>query len=734
MIQIFREAESYNRVSPYSGIVQNPLASNGEASTNLGTDGEWLEFDIQQNTAGNSNVVAWVQRAQVSDTNVVARLVVNGVNYDVQVPQTSGVFSILFANVAFPAGVSSLRISGISGEAFVLDRFGYEPILNTTVINAYGNYFNTNYPTSGGNVLGFVAGTDSLEFVSGNNVTLQGAIGSFIQFAPASYGSCHVIYLHKRSGEPQKYVRVNDFGFYFDTEGNNVFGDLSNWYGVNQTENLESRLDLMPAMPAGVSVASLEAWSDNGEILDLVYDFASKNLSYKVMTDGQSNEIIGLFFKDVNGKKLIEGKRYFEDGIFLPPPPQPQIVTQVGVPFNIYIPQSTITDSAILRVQSASTPLTNLANGLQGTTQTYTATLNEEYFFTLEYPDGIVTEANSTTPSVVGSQPPSYSTTSPQENNLQIVGTGITGSTIKVYRFNQLIGTTTVVNGAWSYTPTIDGLYSFTQVETNKAESAKTSDFVVETFVTSPSVPNAPVVTSSGTTQVGGTITGTIAEAGNIIVFLQGVEVEMLQNQIAGSFSYIPQNVGNYTFALSNVNGTSNVSTAVLVENVSPPPPPQNVPDAPTATAQVGKISVASGTGTVKIFKDGVEIATQASTGAFNYVPTAAGTYTFKLVTAAGTSAASNAVVVTTETDFVTITKMCPSTATSLQLGTGATAAEVTNWQTAAIYENTVAGVTTKRADVTFLLVGGLYPKYWGRNPDKPTESLSNGVDFTNAV
>ncbi len=380
-MNIVREAESFDRTSPYTGLVTNQNAAGGRTSSPLGTDGEWLEFDIQQNTASTMTVVAYVERGQVADTNVVARLKVNNVNYDVQVPQTAGIFPITFSNVAFLNGVNQLRISGLSGQSFRLDKFEYDS-----------------------------------------------------------------------SSQPS---------------------------------------------PTGV-IALLT--SSPAEIGNTANGTCTFNANYRVKA-----------FKD--GAEIAE-----------------------------------------------------------------------------------------------------------------IIPTNSFGS-----------------NGGWTFTPTV---------------------------------------------------------------------------------------IGSYVFKL--VFGTTVLDTTPALSVIAVTP--TNTPNAPTVTAQIGKVLVNSGTGIVHIFREEIEVGTQASTGAFNYVPTAAGTYTFKLVTATGTSTASSEVVVTTETHFVIITKLCPDTSTSLQLGTGATAAEIINWQTAAIYENTAAGVTTKRADVTFLCVGGVYPKYFGRDPARPTESLSNAYDFTNAL
>ncbi len=82
--------------------------------------------------------------------------------------------------------------------------------------------------------------------------------------------------------------------------------------------------------------------------------------------------------------------------------------------------------------------------------------------------------------------------------------------------------------------------------------------------------------------------------------------------------------------------------------------PPITAPVAPTVSSTTGKVGTSitgqvASTGTLLIFNDGMQLTTLAlSSTSWSYTPTVTGSYTFKLTTSAGTSAASAAVVVTT--------------------------------------------------------------------------------------
>ncbi len=142
MAQIFKEAESYYTKSQYVNINSDPNASNGQITGNLGGSVEWVEYEITSPSSGTTDITAWVKRSSLADTNVTARLTVNGTNYDVQVPATSGIFPITFSNVAVPQGFSYFRFSGVTGQSYQLDKFGFEPIPNpmpSPLVDGYSN-------------------------------------------------------------------------------------------------------------------------------------------------------------------------------------------------------------------------------------------------------------------------------------------------------------------------------------------------------------------------------------------------------------------------------------------------------------------------------------------------------------------------------------------------------------------------------------------------------------------
>jgi hypothetical protein len=158
---------------------------------------------------------------------------------------------------------------------------------------------------------------------------------------------------------------------------------------------------------------------------------------------------------------------------------------------------------------------------------------------------------------------PVVSTASPQFTGTAINGTGVAGATIKIYK-NDVHLTNVIVdgNGNWSYTPNVDGNFTFSQTESGKTESAKTSGFVVNAII----APSAPVITSGLNGQIGTAITGTISEAGTVLVFKDGNQISTIPNQTT-SFIYTPQSTGNYTFKLQVNSLVSAFSGNVLVPN-----------------------------------------------------------------------------------------------------------------------------------------------------------------------
>jgi chitinase len=103
------------------------------------------------------------------------------------------------------------------------------------------------------------------------------------------------------------------------------------------------------------------------------------------------------------------------------------------------------------------------------------------------------------------------------------------------------------------------------------------------------------------------------------------------------------------------LNGaTPTAAIAAAFDYLGQPPVP-GVPAAPTVSATLVTVNTAiTGTsvaGTLQVLKDGTQLTTQTVTGtSWSYTPTTTGSYTFRIQTSGGTSAASVAVTVYTPT------------------------------------------------------------------------------------
>lgn len=131
----------------------------------------------------------------------------------------------------------------------------------------------------------------------------------------------------------------------------------------------------------------------------------------------------------------------------------------------------------------------------------------------------------------------------------------------------------------------------------------------------------------------------------------------LAQSQYSGDANYTGVTYLNVASKVLN-GATPQAAIAAAFDYTNTPPPtnPGGVPAAPTVGAITGQVNTAitgqvASAGTLLVFKDGTQIASQTLSGtSWSYTPTTAGSYTFKLQTAAGTSAASAAVTVTAAT------------------------------------------------------------------------------------
>ncbi|MCT4708625.1 Ig-like domain-containing protein [Enterobacteriaceae bacterium H16N7] len=222
-------------------------------------------------------------------------------------------------------------------------------------------------------------------------------------------------------------------------------------------------------------------------------------------------------------------------------------------------------------------------------------------------------------------------------------GTGETGSTISVFDGSILIGTTTVVNGAWSFTPATPltaGSHTLTISASDTAgnTSAATAGFTVVVDATAPVTPtltsivddvaggvfNGSLSNNQPTNDARPTLNGT-AEAGSTVsIYDNGLLLTTVTANGSGSWTYTPTaalSQGNHSFTLSATDPAGNTSAtslpaAIIVDTVAPGAPAgmtvNGTGTSVTGTAEAGStVTITSATGTV------LGTATADGTGAF---------------------------------------------------------------------------------------------------------------------
>ncbi|MBO0929447.1 glycosyl hydrolase family 18 protein [Fibrella aquatilis] len=220
--------------------------------------------------------------------------------------------------------------------------------------------------------------------------------------------------------------------------------------------------------------------------------------------------------------------------------------------------------------------------------------------------------------------PPTVSSTSVVVNN-PIIGTSVSG-TLLVLKDGVQLTTLTVSGTSWSYTPTTVGGYSFR------------------------------IQTSGGTSAASATVTVTAGSGGGCGYAAYDATKSY---PTAGTRVYYNQKIYESKWWINPgdvPNPNDPWGAWKYIQDCAGGPPTPGLPPAPTPTSTsvaVGTTITGSATsaGTLLVLISGVQLTTQQLAGTtWSYTPTTAGSYTFKLQTSAGTSAASVAVTVYTPT------------------------------------------------------------------------------------
>ncbi|WP_246020114.1 Ig-like domain-containing protein [Limnobaculum zhutongyuii] len=180
----------------------------------------------------------------------------------------------------------------------------------------------------------------------------------------------------------------------------------------------------------------------------------------------------------------------------------------------------------------------------------------------------------------------------------EIIGEGKTGSIIKVYDGENLLGSTTVkADGSWTFTPTVDmgqGTHSITATATDLAgnTSPKTSPFIFEIDTLKPSMPTidsavddvgdiqGPLANNGWTDDPTPTLIGK-AEKGSTVKVYDGDALlgTVVANSTTGAWSFTPASglpEGEHKFHVTATDKAGNVSSPstdfILTLDFTPPP------------------------------------------------------------------------------------------------------------------------------------------------------------------
>jgi hypothetical protein len=161
---------------------------------------------------------------------------------------------------------------------------------------------------------------------------------------------------------------------------------------------------------------------------------------------------------------------------------------------------------------------------------------------------------------------PTISGASPVQTGAALAGTGNqAGDYVVMYRDGYPESLAITTSTTFAHGAMYDGAWT-AKIARNKVLSAASN--VITTNSNGNTAPPAPVITSSGAT-IGSNIFGTTVQSGTILIYKNGVQitdsVTTTSNGLSFSWSYMPTDVGNYTFVLSNTSGISVASEIVSV-------------------------------------------------------------------------------------------------------------------------------------------------------------------------
>lgn len=234
----------------------------------------------------------------------------------------------------------------------------------------------------------------------------------------------------------------------------------------------------------------------------------------------------------------------------------------------------------------------------------------------------------NTPPTNPGGTPtaPTVGTTTGQVNTA-ITGQVASAGTLLVIKDGAQIASQAMSSTSWSYTPTAVGSYTF-KLQTSAGTSVASAAVTV----------TAVSAGSGGCGYPAYNPAQAYPTAGTRVYY----NSKIYQNGWYANPNEAPdesQQWGNWKFVQTCSGGIN---------------PPATPPAAPTVSSTAGRVNTAitgqvASAGTLLVLKDGALLASQTLSGTtWSYTPTSAGSYTFKLQTAAGTSVASAAVTVTT--------------------------------------------------------------------------------------
>lgn len=161
---------------------------------------------------------------------------------------------------------------------------------------------------------------------------------------------------------------------------------------------------------------------------------------------------------------------------------------------------------------------------------------------------------------------PVLSNSTPILTGNNILGTGVQSGDFVVMYKNGYPESLAITSGSnFTHGAMYDGTWT-AKIARNKVLSAASNAII--TNQTGNTAPPAPIILSSDM-NIGGTISGTTTQAGAILIFKDGIQIPQSStttpNGLSFTWSFTPSEIGNYTFKLTNANGTSSDSNSVSI-------------------------------------------------------------------------------------------------------------------------------------------------------------------------